>query len=203
MILVLGVLLTGGTAAYLTDYDETINEFTIGKVEIELQEPNWNPQDHTKMEPGDSMEKDPQIKNTGMNDAFVYMEISVPVRNVITAAEDGTRTEQKEQELFSFSINEGWTKIREKKAEDSKIYVYTYNRVLKPEETTKTLFDQVTFVNIIEGQLDTQQLEIPVRAYAIQTANTGGDSGSVIEQAKNAYEKYVNQNLGEDGQAAE
>ena len=35
-------------------------------------------------------------------------------------------------------------------------------------ETTESLFDTVKFLNIIEGQLDGQQLEIPVRAYAIQ-----------------------------------
>ena len=42
----------------------------------------------------------------------------------------------------------------------------------------------VKFLNIIEGQLDTQQISIPVRAYAIQSSYTGGDKDSIPEQAK-------------------
>ena len=51
-------------------------------------------------------------------------------------------------------------------------------RSLSRRETTETLFDTVKFLNIIEGQLDGQQIEIPVRAYAIQAAYTGGQPGN-------------------------
>ena len=83
---------------------------------------------------------------------------------------------------------------------NTQIYVYAYNKILQEEQTTDTLFDSVKFLNIIEGQLDEQDLTIPVRAYAIQASYTGGDSGSVIDQAKTAYEKYVNQNKDQEGQ---
>jgi len=79
------------------------------------------------------------------------------------------------------------------------VYTYAYNHILNPGEKTTTLFDTVTFANIIEGQLDTQQLDMPVRAYAIQSMNTGDDSTTVLEQAKAAYQKYVNQNKGQAG----
>ena len=62
------------------------------------------------------------------------------------------------------------------------------------------MFSSVKFLNVIEKQIDEQQLSIPVRAYAIQASYTGGESGSVIDKAKIAYEKYVNQNKGQDGQ---
>ena len=52
-------------------------------------------------------------------------------------------------------------------------------KMLKPEQTTNALFDSVKFLNIIEGQLDEKNLSIPIRAYAIQTSYTGGDSASV------------------------
>ena len=81
------------------------------------------------------------------------------------------------------------------------VYVYAYDQVLKPEQTTEKLFDSIKFLNIIEGQLSGQQLSIPVRAYAIQTAYTGGD-GVRKEKAREAYGKYVNQNAGQEGQAA-
>lgn len=40
---------------------------------------------------------------------------------------------------------------------------------------------------------------MPVRAYAIQSTNTGDDKTTIIEQATAAYQKYVNQNKGQDG----
>ena len=52
---------------------------------------------------------------------------------------------------------------------------------------------------IIEGQLDTQQLDMPVRAYAIQSTNAGEDKTTIPEQAAAAYQKYVNQNKGQAG----
>ena len=41
---------------------------------------------------------------------------------------------------------------------------------------------------------------MPVRAYAIQATNTGDDKTTVLEQATAAYQKYVNQNKGQEGQ---
>ena len=80
--------------------------------------------------------------------------------------------------------------------EENKVYTYAYNKILKPSETTSPLFEKVIFANIIEGQLDAQKLSVPVKAYAIQSTNTGGNSGSVVEQAKTAFQKYMNQNQG-------
>lgn len=195
-----GLLLVGGTTAYLTDYDHAVNEFTVGKVEIDLTEPNWKPGDNTKITPEQVIKKDPQITNTGVNDAFVYLQVSVPKANVIIADEAGNRLPAATRELFSFTKSTNWTQIETKSTADAQIYTFTYNKVVKAKETTSTLFDTVKFANIVEGQLDTQQLNIPVRAYAIQTANTGGDEKEVTAQAKVAYQKYVNQNLKLDGQ---
>ena len=177
----------GGVSAYLTDFDKKDNQFTVGKVSIKLDEPGFKAEEETKIEPGK------EIKNTGVNDAFVYLEVSVPTANVEAAAEDGSRMTKREQELFSFQTPTGWTKLSSKKNGDNQVYVYAYNEILKPELPTSAL-------NIIEGQLDEQDLTIPVRAYAIQASYTGGDSGSVIDQAKTAYEKYVNQNKDQEGQ---
>ena len=55
-------------------------------------------------------------------------------------------------------------------------------------------------LNVIEGQLDMQKLSVPVRAYAIQAAYAGGSGETVAEQARAAYEKYVNQNREQEGQ---
>lgn len=189
----------GGVSAYLTDFAKKDNQFTVGKVSINLTEPGFKPEEQTKIEAGKEIKKDPQITNTGKNDAFVYLEVSVPMAEVETAAEDGTRLGVKNQELFTFQPSVNWTKLSDRKNGNNQIYVYAYNEILKPDQTTDTLFDSVKFLNIIEGQIDEQDLSIPVRAYAIQTSYTGG-TGSAIEQAKTAYEKYVNQNKDQEGQ---
>lgn len=194
-----GIIAIGGTAAYLTDYDSAVNEFTVGKVDIELLEPNWHPEEHTDMEPTEVLSKDPQIKNIGVNDAFVYLEVSVPMADIITADSAGNRVDSKLTELFTFTKKNNWTQLEAKVSGDHRVYTYAYNEILEPQQTSGALFDSVTFANIIEGQLDAAQLEVPVRAYAIQTVNTGDDSGTVAQQAQAAYQKYVNQNMNQPG----
>lgn len=196
---VVGIMALGGTAAYLTDYDTTVNEFTVGKVDIALEEPSWTPDEHVDLEPSEEIEKDPQIKNTGVNDSFVYLEVSVPTAEVITADSEGNRIEKKLTELFSYSKSADWTLLESKMLNGNKVYTYCYNKVLKPDETSAPLFETMTFANIIEGQLDTAHLDVPIRAYAIQTVNTGGDTGTVVQQATTAYQKYMKQNLGQSG----
>ena len=193
----------GGVSAYLTDYEKVSNEFTVGKVDIELKEPEWKPEENKKIEPSKVIHKDPQITNTGTNDAFVYMEVSIPMANVEAAAENGERLGKKVQELFYFEAKDSWTQLSVQNAESRRTYTYAYKKILKPQETSEALFDTVKFRNLIEGQLDGQTFEIPVRAYAIQTSYTGGSSDNLSEQIKAAYEKYVNQNKNQDGKVTE
>lgn len=193
----------GGVSAYLTDYEKVSNEFTVGKVDIELKEPEWKPEENKKIEPSKVIHKDPQITNTGTNDAIVYMEVSIPMANVEAAAENGERLGKKVQELFYFEAKDNWMQLSVQNTESRRTYTYAYKKILKPQETSEALFDTVKFLNLIEGQLDGQTFEIPVRAYAIQTSYTGGSSDNLSEQIKAAYEKYVNQNKNQDGKVTE
>ena len=196
---ILGLASVGSVSAYLTDFDKVSNQFTVGKVDVELKEENWNPEDQKKIEPGKLIHKDPKISNTGMNDAFDYLEVSIPIAEGTAAADNGNRLEKKEQELFLFETKNNWTKLSSQRVENAQVYVYAYDKVLKPQETTEPLFESIKFLNVIEGQLDGQQLEVPVRAYAIQTSYTGGEADTIPEQARNAYQKYVEQNRKQPG----
>ena len=65
ILLLTGVLClasVGGVSAYLTDYDKVSNQFTVGKVDVELTEDNWKPDDHKKIEPGKVISKDQGLK---------------------------------------------------------------------------------------------------------------------------------------------
>ncbi|MCI5648857.1 MAG: TasA family protein [Fusicatenibacter sp.] len=205
--------ISGGTLAYLTDHEEVQNKFVVGKVDIEETEPDYQPDEEGKtpdIVPGQEIPKNPLLTNVGKNDAFVYMDVSIPMANVVTAAEDGTRENNgaaAETELFSLEgvqlsaqdQMDGWNLMYQKKTGDYMVYVYNYDSILSPGESTKPLFTSVRFANIVEGQMDEVQLEIPVRSYAIQTVNTSDGTGSVRDQAISAWEKYYMQNEGLEG----
>ncbi len=216
----------GGTMAYLTDHKEAVNTFTVGKVSIEGEEPGWNPDGDDKpggiakdVQPVQSWKKDPRIRNTGKNDAYVYMEVSVPVADAVYVDADGIRANKGKAshiELFEFDgrdnvsqtmqtgigvseQNDSWSLLYKKEVDGNMVYTFCYNEILSPGKTTDTLFDRITFANLVEGQLDGQTLDVTVGYYAIQTLNTGGGEKTVPEQAKHAFDKYIVQNLGQDG----
>ena len=69
-VVLLLVFVVGGAIAYFTDTDTKTNVFTIGSVDIELVEPNWNTTDANSnnvpdaaedLMPGQSVAKDPKI----------------------------------------------------------------------------------------------------------------------------------------------
>ena len=68
-------MVAGGSLAYLTDRDSEANVFTVGDVRIELSEDFAQ---GAKLTPGVNIEKTPTIKNTGINDAYVWMDWAVP-----------------------------------------------------------------------------------------------------------------------------
>ena len=221
----------GGTMAYLTDHKEATNSFTVGRVEIEGLEPHWDPDGDGNpggiaedIVPAQSWAKDPQIKNTGQNPAYVYIEVGVPMADAVYTDSRGVRQNGGDPahiELFEFDgvgkeaqtltdgigvseQNDKWTLLH-KKEEDvdgvpEMVYTFCYNELLVPEEVTESLFDRITFANVVEGQLDGQELSVDVRFYAIQSQGTGdGEEGPAA--ARNAYGKYLRQNSGQESSA--
>lgn len=79
---------TGGTLAYLTDRDSEANVFTMGNVEIDLNE-EFDPE-NADLIPGVDIEKMPTITNTGNTDAWVWMIWSIPAALDNKDAELGT-----------------------------------------------------------------------------------------------------------------
>ena len=76
----LALILSAGTMAYFTDRTDPItNTFTVGKVDIELDEDeDWSvPADHTFM-PGSAFDKTPTITVTDdSQDAYVFAQIEI------------------------------------------------------------------------------------------------------------------------------
>ena len=71
------IAIAGGTIAYFTDTpDAKVNVFTVGKVDIDLTEPNW--QGDAVLMPGVSYAKDPTIKVAAdSQDAYVFLKLDM------------------------------------------------------------------------------------------------------------------------------
>ena len=88
-IAMVAILAVGGSLAYLTDTDNKTNTFTVGNVNIELIEQQKGAnglenftQDKVlkpgKSNDGNAVSKIVTVKNTGKNDAWVWVELLIP-----------------------------------------------------------------------------------------------------------------------------
>lgn len=185
-------LSVAGLSAYFTDQKQATNTFTVGNVSQELIEPSWDPDDpsHTGITPGQEFNKDPQVKNDGTNDQYVFMTVTVPYANVATANDDGTKNAVAETPLFTYTTNAGWTQLTTQttKDETNKTYTYVYSygtneamTTLVKETTTPALFENIKFANVVEGQnLSGTTQNVVVKSYGIQTNNLNTQVPSAI-----------------------
>ncbi len=155
----------GSTFAYFTSQDEATNAFTLGDIEIDLTEENWDEDNGVNILPMQTIAKDPAVTNTGSNDAYIFLKVIIPQAEVQLEGQD----EASVQDLFTFEANDGWTLISSENGE----YVYAYDNVVAAGESTDTLFDEVQLVNLIEDDYAEviESLDIDVLAYGVQTVS--------------------------------
>ena len=73
------IIAIGGTVAYFTAVDEVTNTFTMGKIKISFDEPNWDDEtDGKKLLPGDVRVKDPIVTAV---EGKSYMRIRMEIRD--------------------------------------------------------------------------------------------------------------------------
>lgn len=217
-----GTMMIGGTFAYLTNTQTATNTFTVGNVKVELKEPNYPGNDDPEVKdqtPNQETKKDPQVTNTGANDAVVFLKVTVPVRTITPVADDGTKGTKGASEMFSFkqaddaagshanNFSKDWAELPAKEeGQDLKgktrTYVFGYKNVIGAKETTDALFNKVQLKNFMEAEIDTaDKLDIEIEAYAIQADNivNGQDkidvSGELsVDTLNTIYDTFVNQN---------
>lgn len=155
-----------GTLAYFTDEAEKENTFTVGNVDIELTEPNWDATGAAEAEdayPGEPLAKDPTVTNKGANPCFVRVSVSnldqfganAPIIYRTDYVDGGLGTD--------------WVKYGD--------YFY-YTKVLPAGETTDALFDQIVIPTSVTNSAKTEG--IVVTAYAVQ-AQGAKPSFSAVE----------------------
>ena len=210
-VAMLVILVVGSIGAYFTSTDTASNNFTVGQISIKLTEPAWTAQTDSdgdgtpdiaeKVLPNMKVDKDPTVTNLSTtNDAFVFIRVTVPKANIITAnSVNGNRASNATvTQLFQLndasntnSLNglswegtdtynaDSWYLVKSETDDpDFNVYVFVYGNsaactALEAGQTTaKPLFNSVTFCNAVENQgLEKKDLTVQVDAYAIQTTN--------------------------------
>lgn len=187
-VVLLLVLVVGGTIAYFTDTDEKTNVFTIGNVDITLTEPLWDltdtnnnniPDAAEDMLPGESVAKNPIINNVSTKTpAYVFVKVQVPCTTAATP-----------EEIFTYTVNSGWTELTVSNSlpvtctsggTATHVYYYGSNGTLTtlakaadgstPTPTSTAVFNSVTLRSTLTGNEGlTGNKEIVVTGYGIQT----------------------------------
>ena len=175
-----------GLSAFFTDHKTATNTFTVGSVKQEITEPSWTPDDpgHNDITPGSEFEKDPTVTNVGENNQYVFVTVEVPYKNIATVNEDGTKNEAADTELFTYTVNEGWTELGEGKkdaTEGTVTHTYYYGKdnalTALEKDQEAVLFNKIKFVNVVEDEsLNQSTQNVVVNSYGIQTTNLGDDT---------------------------
>ena len=197
----------GSTVAYLTDAETATNTFTVGKVQIDLEEPGYPGNDSDEVKniiPNQEIVKDPQIENTGSNDALAFLRVEIP-QEMFTDGDDGTGA-QKKQDLFRLKgVSDQWELLRTETVtrEDGKAktsYVYGYKKTLGKGATTDKLFQKVQMKNAVESDLSGNVEDLVVTACAIQATDipdvnlTPGSDGNLSKDVLDqVYTIFLNQ----------
>ena len=176
------VLLVGSSFAFFMDRESVTNPFTVGNVKITVTEEHFDETTARDITPNKVIPKDPVVTNTGVNDVYAFVSVKVPKANVETANADGTLNAAKNQDLFTYKVNDNWKLIKTNDADDHTEYIYAYSNAdgslkkLAKNEKTNAVFDSVKFINIVDEQQSGVNLSIDVNGIGIQTADLGTDN---------------------------
>ena len=189
-IVLLLLFVVGGAVAYFTDTDTKTNTFTIGSVDIDLIETGWDaltddnhndiPDAAEDMMPGESVTKDPVIRNLSTkNPAYVFAKVEVPCTTIVAPATTS-------DELFTYTVNTGWAELTSAQVACTSggtathVYYYGSGNTLTtlakaanastPTPTTNPVFSTVTLRSTLKGNEGlTGNKNIVVTGYGIQT----------------------------------
>ena len=189
-IVLLLLFVVGGAVAYFTDTDTKTNTFTIGSVDIDLIETGWDaltddngndiPDAAEDMMPGESVTKDPVIRNLSTkNPAYVFAKVEVPCTTIVAPATTS-------EELFTYTTNTGWAELSSAAVACTSggtathVYYYGSGNTLTalakaadastPTPTSTAVFSSVTLLSTLKGNEGlTGNKNIVVTGYGIQT----------------------------------
>lgn len=189
VVCLLATAIIGTTLAYFTDTAEVTNTFTVGNVDITLDEAKVGgdgqaiePEERVisneyKLYPGKSYDKDPTVHVSGESeDCYVFVEVAV--------------SENIESVLDEFALDTKWAKLKGTEGSVSGIYYYVNEgNSIVSKGTDLIVFDGF---KILDGATNEDLAKvtgadtITVIAYAIQAEG--------FTTAQEAWDAYTEQN---------
>lgn len=198
----------GGTLAYFTDTDENTNTFTMGNVDITLDEApvervedEWVPVEGDRVQentyaniyPGVVLPKDPTVHNVGSYGAYVRVKITVDFNKLAGMQADkelfNGKTEDEELTNILNIDTENWNYVEKVIDFDARTvtYIYNYNTELAAGADTTAVFTEVSIPAALTNEdiadYGLNNFEIKIVAEAIQA-----DSFADVSAAFAAYE---------------
>lgn len=163
--------IVGSSLAYFTDTEEKTNTFTVGNVDIELTEPNWDANINKDLIPGKTIPKDPTITVEADSETaytFMKVEVSEDFANLMKAYADATGKTNPKDVVAAWFTTETSPKVMEMNLEER----YVILGVLSPKAAGEsvTYFDEVKIPAEVTQEMIKADgtYEITVTAYAIQ-----------------------------------
>ncbi len=191
-----------GTVAYLTDSTEVVNTFTVGNVDIKLDEAVVDANgvstgkraekgNEYHLIPGQSYVKDPTVTViAGSESSYVRMLVTINCYDELTAIFGDPFLPQRFVEGWDSTVWETTGVIHEDEEANTATYEFRYFTTVKPAKDADlvldALFDKIVVPTSMTGaQLASiKNLKITVEAHAIQA--TGFDTAAA---AWNAFTK--------------
>lgn len=189
----LALVIVGGTLAYFTDDEDVTNTFTVGNVDIVLDEGAWV--DVSKVAPGVNYDKEPVVYNVGVNDAWIRVDVTLSdyaAFNAAAGAQDPAITDL--WSMFKGLDAEKWTRINPDVIDaDTITFKFYYKTALAAGTNTGALFTDF----VIPGAFDNNEMAaigedftVKVVAHAIQK-----DTFNTVEDA---FAQYIQQDAADD-----
>ena len=161
------LICAGSSAAYFSAGDKAENVFTVGAVKIELTEPSWKPDEEHLISPGAVFEKDPIVKNTGTNAAYVRIRLAVTDADVFKEAGAGADP----LEMLG-PIGDKWVLTEGPSVKDDRICCsWCYEDPVEGSSATPPLFKTVTMPEYMTSETVESmggEFDIIIAADAIQ-----------------------------------
>mgnify|MGYP000758186708 FL=1 len=187
-VMLVAVLVVGGTLAYFTDTKSATNTFTMGNVKITLDETNVNdPQGARVTEntynvyPGAVVTKDPVVHNTGKNAAYIRATVNVSNWMNLVAAYYPDFKETFPNDGYKAALNllvgelgEGWSVVGVEAGDTFTIgqfdakFILKYDGQLAADTDTTAMFKTVTIPAGIDNANASSLNSVKVVAQAIQ-----------------------------------
>lgn len=192
-VMLVAVLVVGGTLAYFTDTKAATNTFTMGNVAITLDEMDVNNPDARTTKgntynvyPGQTVTKDPVVHNTGKNAAYIRATVNVSNWMNLVAAYYPDFKETFPNDGYKAALNllvgqlgEGWSVVDVVKGDTFTIgqfdakFILKYDGTLAAGSETTPMFTQVMVPAGLDNANASTFSSVKVQAQAIQADGFG------------------------------